>query len=77
MTRFQIYLDDPQVEILNYMAAMQNTSRSQIIRDMVTKNTKKIKPKIKNTSPLLKMAGMFKGLPPDLSQRVDEIYHID
>ena len=77
MTRFQIYLDESQVSILDYLALTQGVSRSKIIRDIVFKETKKIKHKVKKSNPLLEMSGMFTGLPPDLSQRVDEIYQED
>jgi len=87
MTRFQIYLDPQLIETLNYLSAQKHVSRSHVIRDLLQKSTKIHQNKLvqikkgqkidKKYNPLLKMSGFAKDLPRDLSQRVDEIYHLD
>ena len=87
MTRFQIYLDSHLIETLDYLSAQKRVSRSRVIRDLLHKSTKIYQKKLthikkgqkidKKYQPLLKMSGFAKGLPRDLSQRVDEIYHLD
>lgn len=84
MNRYQIYLDPKDVNILDELAKLTDFSRSQIIRDvisrMVREYEKLLKIHAKNTfknNPLLKMAGFAKGPTKNISQNMKEDYLID
>lgn len=59
MKRYQAYLDPQSVVTMDDVARLLDVSRSQIIR---------------SDNPLLKMAGVMKGINSGISENVDEIY---
>lgn len=73
MTRFQVYLGQPQLEILDYFASRFGVPRSHALRSLIDEAGKKVAKKTKK-NPLLQMAGFAKNAPANLSQNVDEIY---
>lgn len=73
MTRFQVYLGQPQLEILDYFASQFGVPRSRALRSLIDEAGKKVAKKTKK-NPLLQMAGFAKNAPANLSQNVDEIY---
>lgn len=84
MNRYQIYLDQGKVKIVEKLAQDLNMSRSQIIRDVldrvIPEYEKLIKASVKiynKNNPLLKMAGFAKSTTGRLSENVDEIYFRD
>jgi len=84
MNRYQIYLDPQDINILDELARLTSFSRSQIIRDIISRMAREYKKllaaseakRLKN-NPLLKMAGFAKGPNKDISHNVDEIYLTD
>lgn len=80
MTRYQTYLNPQSVETMDDVARLLDVSRSQIIRDVVDRVAREYKklllPRtgIRSDNPLLKMAGVIKGVNPGISENVDEIY---
>lgn len=76
MTRFQVYLGLPQLEILDYFASQFGVPRSRALRSLINEAGKKVTKKIakKSRNPLLEMAGFIKNAPKDLARNVDEIY---
>ncbi len=82
MTRVQVYLDTKHIDILNFLAAQANTSRSQALRTTLELADKKIPKAPLNSknkihpkyAPLLKMAGFIKNGRSDLARNIDEIY---
>lgn len=79
MTRFQVYLGQPQLEILDYFANRSGIPRSKALRSLINEAGKKVIKKItkKPQNPLLEMAGFAKINKTNLSQNVDEIYYKD
>lgn len=84
MNRYQIYLEPQLTNVLDYMAKKSNTSRSQIIRNILGKNVSKYRKQVppiktkKKYDALLKMAGFAKEVKrTDISQNIDEIYLVD
>lgn len=84
MNRYQIYLDPKDVAGLDSLAHDLDISRSQIIRDVVSRVVReyeKILTRINRIrakdDPLLKMAGIIKSGKKNLSQDVDSIYFRD
>ena len=81
MQRYQIYLEPKSVNVLDELAKLTNFSRSQIIRDVISRMAREYekllgshtKSQMKN-NPLLKMAGFAKSGTPGLATRVNEIY---
>lgn len=81
MHRYQIYLDPKDVNVLDELAGLTRFSRSQIIRDVISKMAREYdrllqvveKKRLKN-NPLLKMAGFAKGPNRDISHNVNDIY---
>ena len=81
MQRYQIYLEPESVNVLDELAKLTNFSRSQIIRDVISRMAKEYeklletnrKNHLKN-NPLLKMAGFAKGPNRDISHHVNDIY---
>lgn len=84
MNRYQIYLDPKDVNILDDLARLTSFSRSQIIRDVITRMARmyeklleaQLRKRSKN-DPILKMAGFAKGPTKNISQNIDEDYLID
>ncbi|MBI4067081.1 ribbon-helix-helix protein, CopG family [Candidatus Gottesmanbacteria bacterium] len=84
MNRYQIYLDPNDVNVFDRLSHKLDMSRSQIIRDVLSRVAREYKklltatygPKSKN-NPLLKMAGIIKGTSKNLSEDVDSIYFRD
>ncbi len=80
MNRYQIYLDPKDINILDELSKLTNFSRSQIIRDIISRMAREYerlieaaeKRSMKN-NPLLKMAG-FAKLGKNIAENVDEIY---
>lgn len=84
MNRYQIYLDPKDVNILDQLAKLTSFSRSQIVRDVVSKMTREygrlleaVEKKRLKDNPLLKMAGFAKGPTKNISQNIKEDYLID
>lgn len=81
MNRYQIYLYPEDVNVLDELARLTDFSRSQIIRDVISKMTKEYgrlletveKKRLKN-NPLLQMAGFAKGGSPGISRNANQIY---
>ncbi len=84
MNRYQIYLDPKSVNTIDELARLTNFSRSQIIRDVISRMAREYeklivaaeKRRMKN-NPLLKMAGFAKGPNKDISSNVNDIYFTD
>lgn len=84
MNRYQIYLDPREVAGLDRLAADLDLSRSQIIRDVVSRVMREFekaivinyKKKAKN-NPLLRMCGIGKSSTGNISMDVDSIYFRD
>lgn len=81
MNRYQIYLDPEDVNILDELARLTSFSRSQIIRDVISRMAKQYEKLLENHhkkqmkyNPLLKMAGFAKGPHKDISHNVNDIY---
>lgn len=81
MNRYQIYLDPKSVDVLDELAKLTDLSRSQIIRDVISKMAQEYKkvllataPTREKNNPLLKMAGFAKGGKPGISRNVNQIY---
>ncbi|MEK7164215.1 MAG: hypothetical protein AAB768_03700 [Patescibacteria group bacterium] len=78
MTRYQVHLDTPQLEILDYFASQDDVPRSRALRSLIDKAgkniTKKNINKPKNT--LLEMCGAAGNVasPANLARDVDKIY---
>ncbi|MBI4064913.1 CopG family transcriptional regulator [Candidatus Gottesmanbacteria bacterium] len=81
MNRYQVYLDPQSVQSTDELARSLDISRSQIIRDVVSRvilEYKKIL-SIRNyvspdQNPILKMIGMGQTSKKHVSKNVDEIY---
>lgn len=81
MHRYQVYLDPQTVESTDDLARSLDISRSQIIRDVVSRvilEYKKIL-SIRNyvspaQNPILEMIGMGKTSKKHVSENIDEIY---
>lgn len=81
MNRYQIYLDPKDVNILDELARLTSFSRSQIIRDVITRMARQyeklleaqLRKRFKN-DPILKMAGFAKGGKPGISRNANQIY---
>lgn len=81
MNRYQIYLDPQDINILDELARLTNFSRSQIIRDVISRMAKQYEELLENYhkkqmkyNPLLKMGGFAKGPDKDISHNVNDIY---
>lgn len=80
MKRYQIYLNPQSVATMDDVAHLLHVSRSQIIRDIVDRVAREYKKLLlarigpRSDNPLLKMAGIIKGINPGISENVDEIY---
>lgn len=80
MTRYQTYLNPQSVATMDDVARLLDVSRSQIIRDVVDRVAHEYRKlllagtKSRSDNPLLKMAGIIKGINPGISENVDEIY---
>lgn len=76
VTRFQVYLGQPQLEILDYFANQSGIPRSRALRSLIDEAGKKVAKKIakRPKNPLLEMAGFIKNGPKDLAGNVNEIY---
>lgn len=83
MNRYQIYIKPRTIEILDDVAKIISTSRSQLIRDIADRTAREFeklivkaqKVKMKN-NPLLKMAGFAEGAGKN-TQNIHEIYLAD
>lgn len=84
MNRYQIYLDPEDVSIFDRVSLKIEISRSQIIRDVISRTAREYEkvlsivssPKSKR-NPLIKMSGIIKGASKNLSEDVDSIYFRD
>jgi len=84
MNRYQIYIKPKTINILDEVAKIIKTSRSQIIRDVTDRTAKEFEKiligsqgsKIQN-NPLVKMAGFAKGEKKGASQNTRQIYLAD
>lgn len=81
MKRYQMYLEPKSVVVIDDLSRALDISRSQIVRDVISRITLEYKklltaaaPMRRVKNPLLQMAGFAKGLPSHLSQHVDDIY---
>lgn len=81
MNRYQIYLDPKSVQTLDELARITDFSRSQIIRDVISRMAKEYEKLLERhaqnqmkNNPLLKMAGFAKGPNRDISHHVNDIY---
>lgn len=82
LQRFQIYLEEEQVDLLEDIAEDEKTSRSAIIREMISKELKKIEPRLQKRktkkNPLDNLIGAFdlgpKGSDPD---EIDKAVYLD
>ena len=81
MNRYQVYLDPQVVESTDDLARSLDISRSQIIRDVVSRVIREYKKilSMRNyvssaRNPILEMIGMGKTSQKHISENVDEIY---
>lgn len=81
MKRYQMYLEPRSVAVVDDLARELDISRSQIVRDVVSRVMGEYKklltataPLRRANNPLLQMDGFAKGLPAQLSQNIDDIY---
>lgn len=81
MNRYQIYIKPKTVNILDEVAKIVKTSRSQIIRDVTDRAAKEFEKLLigaqsskVQSNPLIKMAGFAKGVKKDISKNIHEIY---
>lgn len=81
MNRYQIYLNAQHVNTLDDLAHDLNISRSQIIRDVVSRVTLEYRKvfsvrasRQKTNNPLLRMAGLGHSKKTNISQNINEIY---
>lgn len=84
MNRYQVYLDPQAVESTDDLARSLDISRSQIIRDVVSRVMREYKKILtirahfsRANNPLLEMAGFAKSPTKNVSLNVDEIYNRD
>lgn len=81
MNRYQVYLDPQAVESTDDLARSLDISRSQIIRDVVSRVMREYKKILALRSyvsparnPILEMIGKGKTSKKNISENVDEIY---
>lgn len=78
MNRYQIYLYPEDVNVLDELARLTDFSRSQIIRDVITRMAKQYEKLLarqtEKNNPLLQMAGFTKGPNRDITHNVNDIY---
>jgi len=84
MNRYQIYLNPQSVNTLDSLADNLDLSRSQLIRDVLdrvsleyAKVIRAVKKIPLQRHPLMKMAGVIKGVKQPLSENIDQIYLYD
>ena len=84
MNRYQIYIKPKTINILDEVAKIIKTSRSQIIRDVTDRTAKEFEKILVGTkgskmqnNPLIKMAGFAKGAKKDTFQNIRQIYLAD
>lgn len=76
-----MYLEPRSVAAMDDLSRALDISRSQIVRDVISRVMREYEKLLtaaasfrKRKNPILQMAGCLKGLSPNLSQNVDEIY---
>jgi len=81
MNRYQIYIRPKTINILDEVAKIVKTSRSQIIRDVTDRAAKEFEKILSGAhgskvqdNPLVKMAGFAKGTKKGVSQIERKIY---
>lgn len=78
LQRVQIYLDPDNLALISEMAKRHNISRSQVIRNSLTKTldpkNKKIKTKKTKRNPLMEMSGIEVSKTGNVAQNIDEMY---
>lgn len=78
LQRVQIYLDPDSIALINEIVQRDNISRSQVIRNSLTKTlnpkNKKTKTKNKKRDPLMEMSGIEVSKTGKVAQNIDEMY---